>query len=442
MQNLDLDLPLEILRFSAILLLSGLVIWFSLMQKKKSQRRIQDVQDQLDAAFALSGYLLEAQNEQAVVMAALRTGCDFLQADGASFVPFSEFKQSLSILKYGHPPFLQDEGWQERLSQSETRHTCRSCEAKQSGSSCVLLQSPATSENVYCVVLKCGGREIGVVNYFLPTRPHFTETQETFLHELVWMTDLALDTLRLRAQEISSIRCKDVITISEKDVPALLDAENRKMLEQVACRAVLEERTRLAREIHDGLAQTLAFLKMEVTRMQARILAGETSLVDNSLKACYRTLSDAYLDAREAIDDLHQIPDDLSTWLKTVGSNFKALTGIEVDVSNVHLMHMFPPSVMSQTTRIIQEALTNIRKHAKASAVSISAFDDDMEAVIEVKDNGCGFEPKDVLSMSQFGLRSMRERAEIIDAEFQITSATGMGTTLRLQIPIQDKVIL
>ncbi len=89
---------------------------------------------------------------------------------------------------------------------------------------------------------------------------------------------------------------------------------------------MLDERTRLAREIHDGLAQTLAFLKIEAARMQGYVSKGEVDAVTRTLQACYQTLSDAYLDARQAIDNLRHVPDEaLGDWLQMTAADFKTL---------------------------------------------------------------------------------------------------------------------
>jgi len=137
---------------------------------------------------------------------------------------------------------------------------------------------------------------------------------------------------------------------------------------------------------------------------------------------------------------LRRIPDaNLADWLLLTASDFTTLTGLTVDVSNLNLDHVFPNSVKVQLIRIVQEALTNIRKHAEACSVSISAFEREQEVVIEVQDNGRGFMPEDVHQGSQYGLRSMRERAESIGADFQIISSSDIGTTVRLRIPTFEK---
>jgi two-component system nitrate/nitrite sensor histidine kinase NarX len=259
---------------------------------------------------------------------------------------------------------------------------------------------------------------------------------------MVRLTDLALSAQRAHTQEVEAARF--VRTPQDlKEKLLTLDAKTEELLEQLEYKAVLDERTRLAREIHDGLAQTLAFLKLEAARMQTYVSNRDVEAVSRTLQACHKTLSDAYLDARQAIDNLRRAPDErLSDWLQLTAADFTALTGIEVDVSNIHLHHVLSPSVKAQLVRIVQEALTNIRKHAQACGVTLSASERDEDVILEVGDNGRGFAPEEPQPASQYGLRSMRERAEAIGADFQIISTPGAGTTVRLRIPIREKASL
>ena len=396
----------------------------------------------LGAGFALAGYLLEAPNEETAILAAMKVSANLLDAVGSAFVPFNEWQQSVPPLKHGEAVFLQHADWQALLSTPATRQACRICEKRQAGPECVLLQDPADARNIFCVGLRCGGREIGVVSYFFSAPPQIGADQHQFLAEMVRLTDLALDALRVQAQSVEAAR-RTFPPLDLQETRLALDTEDKALLAQLEYKAVLDERTRLAREIHDGLAQTLAFLKMEAARMQTYVTKGELDAVARTLQACYRTLSDAYLDARQAIDDLRHIPDEgLGDWLAVVAADFKALTGLEVDVSNVQLSHVFAPTVKAQLIRIVQEALTNIRKHAQACTVTISASECEGEATLEIHDNGHGFMPEEIQPASQYGLRSMRERAESIGADFQVISAPGAGTTLRLRIPIKEKASL
>lgn len=412
------------------------------MTQAMTEAENESIRQELSASFALAGSLLEAHTEEAAILAAMKVSADLLGAEGSAFVPFNEWQQTTPALQYGKADFLQDEAWRARLSTPATRHTCRICEKKQSGSECVLLGGPADARNIFCVNLRCSGREIGIIGYFFPAPPLISDDHRLFLTEMVRLTDLALDSLRVHAQEVEATR-RAINIVDLKEIQLNLDAKNEALLEQLEYKAVLDERTRLAREIHDGLAQTLAFLKLEAARMQTFVSKGEMEAITRTVQACHRTLSDAYLDARQAIDNLRRIPDELlGDWLELTAADFNTLTGLEVDVSNVHLTHVFSPGMKAQLTRIVQEALTNIRKHAQACKVTISACEHDGVAVLEVSDNGRGFMPEETQPASQYGLRSMRERAEAIGADFQITSAPGAGTTVRLCIPIREKTSL
>jgi signal transduction histidine kinase len=412
------------------------------MVKKNTEVEHKKIREQLNASFALSGYLLEAHNEEAAILAAMKVSTELLDAEGSAFVPFNEWKQSMPALKYGRAEFIHSPEWQKRLFAPATRHACRICDQKQAGAECVLLQEQVEASNVFCVSLRCGGREIGVISYFFPSQPEVSEDRHQFLAEMVRLTDLALDSLRARAQEVESFR---LVHLSREFKEKLLelDAKTEELLAQMEYKAVMDERTRLAREIHDGLAQTLAFLKMEAARMQTFVSKGDVEALSRTLQACYQTLSDAYLDARQAIDNLRRVPDErLSDWLELTAADFTAITAIEVDVSRIQIAHVFSSGIKAQLARIVQEALTNIRKHAQACQVKISLFERDGVAILEVCDNGRGFAPEETQPASQYGLRSMRERAESIGADFQIVSSPGAGTIVRLQIPIREKASL
>jgi signal transduction histidine kinase len=398
----------------------------------------ESIRHQLNASFTLAGYLLEARDEMSVILGAMKVSADLLGAEGCAFVPFSEWKGSMPALKYGQAAFLENEDWQAHLSAPATRHACRICEKKQAGLECVLLQEPADAQIVFCVSLRCCGREIGILSYFFSAPPQIGDEVHLFLAEMVRLTDLALDSLRAHDQQVEAARRTFAPVDLRKELISL-DAQREGLLEQLEYKAVLDERSRLAREIHDGLAQTLAFLKLEAGRMQTYVSKGELNAVTRTLQACYQTLSDAYLDARQAIDNLRRVPDEaLGDWLRTTASDFQALTDMTVDVSNVHLEYEFPSNVKVQLIRIVQEALTNVRKHAQASTVAISAVEKEGETILEVSDDGRGFSPEGTQPASQYGLRSMRERAESIEADFQVISAPRAGTTVRLRIPIRE----
>ena len=223
---------------------------------------------------------------------------------------------------------------------------------------------------------------------------------------------------------------------------AALLIQNASLMVQVEYQAVVDERTRLAREIHDGLAQTLAFLKIQAAQMQSYLAHGEIERLTTTLQSNYRTLSDAYLDARQAIDNLRRLPSsNLAGWIQQVADDFEQGVSLKPDLSKFELAVNYPPMVQAQLIRIVQEALNNIRKHAAAHAVEILGRQDGDEVLIEVRDDGVGFSPERVDAGSRYGLRGMQERAEMIGADFQITSQPGLGTcvSLRLLAPMKEQ---
>jgi two-component system, NarL family, nitrate/nitrite sensor histidine kinase NarX len=203
--------------------------------------------------------------------------------------------------------------------------------------------------------------------------------------------------------------------------------------------SVVKERSRLAREIHDGLAQTLAFLKLQTGQMQNFLNRGELQRLTQALQTNYIALSDAYLDIRQSIDNLRLTPSDgLQNWLGQIANDFRKTTGL-----NVNLEIKISPSVrdhlsaeiQAQLIRIVQEALSNVRKHAHGSMVRISMREWDGDLILELQDDGQGFSPEDIPGLSQYGLRGMRERAELIGADFQIISQPNQGTTVKIRLP-------
>jgi len=210
---------------------------------------------------------------------------------------------------------------------------------------------------------------------------------------------------------------------------------NAHLMSELEYKSVLAERARLAHEIHDGLAQTLGFLKLQIAQMQRALERNDIDVLDRGIALSYQAVSSAYEDVREAIDDLFMNPAEyqFGGWLQAIAAEFEENTNIPVAVSEPDPEIDPPPEVQIQLIRIIQEALSNIRKHAGARRVEIACQRQGDAVVLEVRDDGCGFAPQDVHDTSQHGLRGMRERAELIGADFQVISRPGEGTTLHIR---------
>ena len=218
---------------------------------------------------------------------------------------------------------------------------------------------------------------------------------------------------------------------------AALLVENERRRLETEYRTVMQERARLAREIHDSLAQTLAYLKLTSAQMQTQLAQGDLVRLAQNLQHSHEALSEAYLETRQAIDNLRFAPQqDMVSWLGQIIRNFELASGLKVVASIPAALPQVSPEVQAQLVRILQESLSNIRKHAQAATVWINVREWNQELMIDLGDDGVGFSAEDVPDLSRHGLRGMRERAELIGADFQITSQPGRGTTIHIEVPI------
>ncbi|MBZ0294319.1 MAG: GAF domain-containing protein, partial [Anaerolineae bacterium] len=170
-------------------------------------------------------------------------------------------------------------------------------------------------------------------------------------------------------------------------------------------RAALSERARLAREIHDGLAQTLGYLKLRTAQITRWLDSGNRHDAVNGLIEVRQLLNEAYMDAREAIDGLHlkADPADLQAWLGEIISEFERSSGIAVTTTLPEEISL-PLEVHLQFQRIIQEALSNIRKHAQATSVRLVWQITDGCLTLQISDNGFGFDVDDIMPENRHGL--------------------------------------
>lgn len=218
---------------------------------------------------------------------------------------------------------------------------------------------------------------------------------------------------------------------------AALLVENHHLSMQMEHQAALAERARLAREIHDGLAQTLGYLKLRVSHLAEAIRGDRAELLITELQELQDLLDEAYVDAREAIDGLQfsAVESDLRSWVGEAVSDFEILSGIPVTLGATSEIHL-SRETSTQLQRIVQEALSNVRKHAAAHAVHIGwEAEDDGCLALHIADDGCGFYPEGPGRNFHHGLRIMRERARLLDADLQIDSQPGEGTRVTVRLP-------
>jgi signal transduction histidine kinase len=195
------------------------------------------------------------------------------------------------------------------------------------------------------------------------------------------------------------------------------------------------ERRRLARELHDETGQALTSILLGLRAVdEAGRGEGVTNAVAELRELVVATLQDVRRLAVQlrpkALDDFGLVPA-----LERLVQTFSESSGIEVDLEAQLSETRLPSEVETTLYRIVQEALTNVVKHAEANKVSILLVRRDGAVTAVIEDNGRGFEP-DAVKTDSLGLDGMRERAELHDGRLTIETSPGSGTTLAVEIPL------
>jgi signal transduction histidine kinase len=201
-----------------------------------------------------------------------------------------------------------------------------------------------------------------------------------------------------------------------------------------------EERRRVARELHDSVAQFLSSQVIRLSLLEAQVGAADQQ-VAAELGALRRQASRAVTEVRRLIVDLRpELLDDMGLEAALGYCAQQILGGTGADVAlDVRIGSRLPPRVELVTFRIMQEAITNIGKHAQATAVTISLQCDRAELVGQVADNGIGFDTDGGSVRDGVGLIGMRERAVLLGGTLEISSACGRGTTVAFRFPVGEE---
>ncbi|MDQ7827155.1 MAG: response regulator [Candidatus Eremiobacteraeota bacterium] len=202
-----------------------------------------------------------------------------------------------------------------------------------------------------------------------------------------------------------------------------------------------EERTLIAREIHDELGQTLTSLKMDLTWLRGKLPEEQKYLHSRT----YLMLKDL----SSAIDTVHRIftglrpfiLDDFGITAAIIGhtGNWQALTGISCALSLSSEEIPLPCEVATALFRICQEALTNVARHSGATEVKVSLVEKESSIVLTIEDNGRGITEQQSKGPAALGIMGMKEHAYALGGEVNIHGAQGKGTTLEATFPLEKR---
>ncbi len=210
---------------------------------------------------------------------------------------------------------------------------------------------------------------------------------------------------------------------------------------QIQGLATVAERERLAREMHDGLAQALALICMRLPSLEEAVGRDDAPASQAIARELRDIATRALQEVRQAIFDLRVMVSrnlGLVPTLTEYLHDFSADSGIRMDFSADGGEFQFAPDVELQLMRILQEALTNVRRHARASYVTVRLQRAGDAARLIIRDDGCGFDPgrSGAEGRAHFGLTTMRERAEAVGGKFCMESQPGQGTTVEVVLPL------
>ncbi|GGC06510.1 nitrate/nitrite sensor protein [Pseudoduganella buxea] len=249
-------------------------------------------------------------------------------------------------------------------------------------------------------------QHLGMFNLHFRQAREFSQHEQALLETLGQLLGTAIENLRLGARE-------------------------REM-------AISEERNLVAQGLHDSIAQGLNFLNLQVQMLEQSVRAGQLGEVADIVPALRMGVQESYEDVRELLLNFRTrlVEDSLVNSLQTTIDKFGRQSGIDVVLKADCDGAPFPREQQLQLLFIVQEALSNVRKHAGARHAEV-ILRDEQDFTLTVRDDGAGFDPLVLATQGEHhvGIHIMRERAQRISATLEVLSRPGAGTTVLLQLP-------
>ncbi|HRO71155.1 MAG TPA: PAS domain-containing sensor histidine kinase, partial [Chitinophagaceae bacterium] len=204
-----------------------------------------------------------------------------------------------------------------------------------------------------------------------------------------------------------------------------------------------EERLIIAREIHDQLGQQLTIMKMDISWLKKRLDLPDNELASEKIESLHSNIDDTIKTVRKIAADLRPgLLDDLGLGpaIEWHINEFEKRTGIEVEYEGLNEEIELSMAFKTGLFRIVQEALTNIAKYARARHVKVRLLREDEQLSLMVRDNGIGFDKEKVYAKKTYGIVGMRERTAMMGGKYQLETTPGMGTTILVQVPLVPKM--
>jgi signal transduction histidine kinase len=219
---------------------------------------------------------------------------------------------------------------------------------------------------------------------------------------------------------------------------AAIAIESARLQQQAELLAVVEERQRLARELHDSVTQELYSIKLHAEATRMALSAGRQDVATENLHKLHQMACEAMIDMRMLIFELHPPvleEEGLVVALQDRLAAVESRAGLQT-AFHAEGERELPLSTEEELFWIAVEAFNNVVKHAKAQQVTVRLQLDHPIVCLQIKDDGIGFDPATAGQSGGMGLRSMAERAGRIGAKLEVTSSPGNGTTVSVKVEV------
>jgi two-component system, NarL family, nitrate/nitrite sensor histidine kinase NarX len=376
---------------------------------------LEEKRERLEALYAVSNLVTQSTSLDAMATGFVQRVRQVARADGALLRWAEESGQRFLMLASDKVPQALIEA--EQCLEADDCH-CGPADSREGARVIAIhaVDSPALPhcaragfETVVSVPVRLHDRLMGELVLFFHARTELGQALHSLLEALNAHLASAMDNLRLTALDMEA--------------------------------AVSQERTFLARELHDSIAQSLAFLKIQVQLMREAMASGDARRMDAVLGEIDTGVREIYGDVRELLMHFRTRANaqDIEPALQTTLRKFEHQSGL---TAVLHMQgHGLPlaPDLQVQVLHIVQEALSNVRKHARAGQVWLDVQQQPLWR-FEVRDDGLGFDAEDGrIDETHVGLRIMRERAERIGAQLDVLSTAGRGCSVVLTLPASAK---
>jgi signal transduction histidine kinase len=300
------------------------------------------------------------------------------------------------------------------------------------------------------VPLVARGKIIGDVTFMRGAgTPAYSMADLELAEEMARRAAIAFDhsLLYQQAQTLNAQLDERVATrtrqLEESNRSLLASQEQLRLLSSRQRELIEEERTRISREVHDVLGGAMTVLKMDLTALQKRLPADEMQKpqIAGQFKALYQQLDETIQSVRNISRQLR--PDMLDNFglaaaLEWYLVDLEKRTGIRCSFHCDDGQAELPNDVSTEAFRIVQEALTNVVRHAHASEVRVEMACSESHLKLRIQDNGVGLQPASRNGRHSLGVLNMRERASRLRGTFELNSVAGQGVTIDVALPLSE----